>query len=368
MVGCGLSSPAFPSGGGVDAGPEAPAAALLSTPPPPVDAALAEAALLRHYGLVGHARPLAAERDRNFMVTLADGTRRVFKVYNAADDAAARDFQTGVLLHMERVGVACAVPRLVPTRGGAADCGVAAGGQDHRAILISVVPGEARDLSRAGAGLRRDLGRVAAEVGTALAGYDHPAARRVLLWDPMQLGRLAGIVDLVPDPGQRRWLGGVVERFVAEVRPRALALPAQVIHNDMSGSNVLVDGGRVCGVIDFGDMVRAPRVNEIAIAANYAVAGDRDPLAAIADLIEGYEAVRPLDEAEVDLLYDLVLARLAVRVLMYQWRAELFPDNRDYILRNGATGARLAEVFAGLAPGAGRDAILKRWTSRRTVP
>lgn len=362
-------SAAQPRAGRVAAGPSpGEAAELLSTPPPRVDTALAEAALLRHYGLVGRASILAAERDRNFMVTLADGTRRVFKVYNAAEDAAAREFQNGVLLHMERVGVACAVPRLVPTREGAVDCGVAVGGHDHRAILISVVPGEARDLSGASPSLRRDLGRVAAEVGTALAGYDHPAARRVLLWDPMQLGRLAGVVELIPDPAQRRWLAGVVERFVAEVRPRALALPAQVIHNDMSGSNVLVDGDRVSGVIDFGDMVLAPRVNEVAIASNYAVAADRDPLAAIADVVEGYEAVRALAEAEVALLYDLVLARLAVRVLMYRWRAELFPENRDYILRNGATGARLAEAFAGLAPGAGRDALLKRWTSGRRMP
>ncbi len=344
------------------------AADLLSTPPPPVDAALAEAALSAHYGLEGRATPLAAERDRNFMVSLADGTRRVFKVYHEADDAAARDFQNGVLLHMERVGLACAVPRLVRTRAGAVDCTVSAGGRAYRAILITVVPGEPGDFGRAGPALRRDLGRVAAEVGVALAGYDHPAARRVLLWDPMQLGRLAGVVDLIADPARRRWLAGVVERFAAEVRPRALALPAQIIHNDMSGSNVFVDGARVSGVIDFGDMVRAPRVNEVAIASNYAIGAGHDPFAAIGDVVEGYESVRALGEDEVDLLYDLVLARLAVRVLMYRWRAELFPENRDYILRNGAAGARLAEVFAGLAPGAGRDAILKRWTARRQAP
>ena len=340
------------------------AAALLSTPPPPVDAASAEAALRLHYGIEGRARPLAAERDRNFMVTLDDGSRRVFKVYHEADNAAVRDFQNGVLLHMERVGVACAVPRLITTREGAQDCEVAGEGRTYRAILISVVPGEARDLSGAGPALRRDLGRVAAEIGTALAGYDHPQACRILLWDPMQLGRLTGVVELIADPARRRWLAGVVERFVREVRPRALALPAQVIHNDMSGSNVFVEGERVSGVIDFGDMVRAPRINEIAIAANYAVAEDRDPLAAIGDVLDGYDARRPLEEAEVELLFDLVQARLAVRMLMYRWRAELFPENRAYILRNDTTGARLADALAGLAPGAGRDAILERWTPR----
>ncbi len=341
------------------------AAELLATPPPPVDEAAAEAALRDHYGLHGRARALTAERDRNFMVALADGSRRVLKVYHEAEDAGTRAFQTGVLLHMERVGVACAVPRLIRTRDGAEDCGVAAAGRRYRAILISVVPGAPGDLGGAGPALRRDLGRAAAAVGLALAGYDHPAARRVLLWDLMQLARLAFLVEGMPDPSRRRWLAGTLARFAAEVRPRALDLPAQVIHNDMNGSNVFVAGEAVSGIIDFGDMVRAPRVNEIAVAANYVMAAERDPVAAIGDVLEGYESLRPLDEAEVDLLHDLVLARLATRLLVYQWRTELFPENRDYTLRHAEAGWRLADAFAARTSGAGRDAILERWTARR---
>lgn len=344
------------------------AAALLATPPPPVDEAAAEAALRDHYGLDGRAQPLAAERDRNFMVALADGTRRVFKVYHEAEDAETRAFQTGVFLHMERAGVACAVPRLIRTRDGTADCGVEAAGRGYRAILISVVPGAPGDLGGAGPALRSDLGRAAAAIGLALAGYDHPAARRVLLWDLMQLGRLAWLVDGVADAARRRWLAGTLARFDTEVRPRALDLPAQVIHNDMNGSNVFVAGEAVSGVIDFGDMVRAPRVNEIAVAANYVLAATLDPVDAIGDVLEGYETVRRLEEAEVGLLHDLVLARLATRLLVYLWRTELFPENRDYTLRHAETGWRLADVFAAMAPGAGRDAIIERWASRRGSP
>ena len=342
---------------------DAAAARLLATPPPAVSAAAAEAALLECYGLRGRAAALAAERDRNFMVTLDDGSRRVLKVYHEADDAETRAFQHGALVHMERVGCACVVPRLIRTLRGGDDCGIEAGGRPYRAILIDVVPGGPGDLGAASPALRRGLGRAAAEVGTALAGYRHPAAHRVLLWDAMQVGRLAPVADAVPDPALRHWLRGLLDRFAATVRPRAERLPAQVIHNDMSGSNVFVRDGAVSGVIDFGDMVWAPRVNEIAVLATYCMG--HDPLAAIADVVEGYETLRGLDEAEVDLLYDLVSARLALRVLMYRWRAELFPDNRDYILRHSVAGHRLAEAFAAHPPGAGRDGVLKPWWQRR---
>ena len=342
---------------------DAAAARLLATPPPLVSAAAGEAALRNSYGLRGRAEALAAERDRNFMVTLDDGSRRVLKVYHEADDAEARAFQTGALVHMERAGCACVVPRLVRTLRGEEDCGIDAGGRPYRAILIDVVPGGPGDFDSASPALRRGLGRAAAEIGIALADYRHPAAHRVLLWDAMQVGRLAPVADAVPDPALRHWLRGLLDRFAATVRPRAERLPAQVIHNDMSGSNVFVRGGEVSGVIDFGDMVWAPRVNEIAVLANYCMG--RDPLAAIADAVDGYETLRRLDEAEVDLLYDLAAARLALRVLMYRWRAELFPADRDYILRHSVAGHRLAEAFAAHAPGAGRDGVLKLWARRR---
>ena len=339
--------------------------ALLATAPPPLDARAAEAALREHYGLDGRARPLAAERDRNFMVTLPDGTRRVFKVYHEADDAPARAFQHGALVHMERVGVGLPVPRLLRTRTGGEACEITARDRTYHAILITVVPGAPGDLGAAGVALRHDLGRAAAVIGTALAGYDHPAARRVLPWDLMHLARFADVVAAVPDPARRRWLADTLERFVAHVQPRAATLPAQVIHNDLNGSNVFLDGERVCGVIDFGDMVRAPRIADVAVAANYALAEERDVGAAMGDVLEGYDALRPLDEAEVSLFPDLVAARLALRLLIYQWRADLFPENRDYILRHGEAGRRLADAFAATAPGAARHQVLRRWTDGR---
>ena len=71
--------------------------------------------------------------------------------------------------------------------------------------------------------------------------------------------------------------------------PRLAALRAQVIHNDYHLYNVLVapdDQARiVTGIIDFGDMVHAPLVGEVATAAAFHMAGSADPF-------EGPAAVR----------------------------------------------------------------------------
>ena len=65
----------------------------------------------------------------------------------------------------------------------------------------------------------------------------------------------------------------VLERFTADVLPRLRALPAQAIHNDANEHNVLIgDDGDVCGLIDFGDLCRAPRACGLAVACAYAMA------------------------------------------------------------------------------------------------
>ena len=120
----------------------------------------------------------------------------------------------------------------------------------------------------------------------------------------------------------------------------APALPhlrTQVIHNDLNAHNVVVDPAdpaRVTGVLDFGDMIRSPLVCDIAVAASYQVAQADGPLGGAADYLAGYHAVSPLAAEEIELLADFVMTRMMIAVLISTWRAELYPENRDYILRN----------------------------------
>ncbi len=42
----------------------------------------------------------------------------------------------------------------------------------------------------------------------------------------------------------------------------------------------------------------------------------------------------PLTAAELNLLPDLILGRVVARIIISEWRAERFPENRAYVLRN----------------------------------
>jgi len=89
----------------------------------------------------------------------------------------------------------------------------------------------------------------------------------------------------------------------------------------------------VAGVIDFGDVTVTALVNDVAIAAAYQLSGD-DLIGPALDLISGYHATTPLTADELNLLPELIGARILARIVISEWRATRFPENRTYILRN----------------------------------
>jgi Ser/Thr protein kinase RdoA (MazF antagonist) len=196
----------------------------------------------------------------------------------------------------------------------------------------------------------RDIGRVLARVDRALHDFSHPSADHPLVWDLKRADRVGALVPA--DGGRdRRWsiVRDCLTTFEDRVRPYLPALRAQVIHNDFNTYNLLVDPAdtdRVAGVLDFGDIVRAPLVNEVAIAMTYQLSPAGDPLDRAADLLAAYHASSPLDPLEIGLLYDLVRTRLAVAVTITEWRAKRQPDNRAYILKNTAFAWNTLERLA----------------------
>jgi Ser/Thr protein kinase RdoA (MazF antagonist) len=189
------------------------------------------------------------------------------------------------------------------------------------------------------------LGRLVAQVDGALTGFDHPHADRALRWNLARAGDALALVDQVEDPAVRQTVRAVLEEFVEDVAPAVAALPGQVIHNDANDANlVLDDTGAVHGLIDFGDLCRAPRVCGLAIACAYAVASvpaTVDPWRGLAPLVAGYHAVAPLGAVELALLPALVRTRLAVSLAMAAWQHARDPGNAYLLSSQDAVGAAL---------------------------
>jgi 4-aminobutyrate aminotransferase-like enzyme/Ser/Thr protein kinase RdoA (MazF antagonist) len=279
-----------------------------------------ERAIHEQYGIQASIVPLDGEYDLNFAVHKDGAPTHVLKVMRPGCERSLVEMQCEALDHIAERSPELVVPHVVRTRSG--HLFVATDDQQgvERLIwLITILPGRLySDVRPQPLSLVREVGVTLAKLDRALEGFNHPALDRALKWDMRRSAWIRDHIDLIDGTDRQALVRQIVATFESELRGRLTALAVTPIHNDANDYNMLVDpsadGFRLSGIIDFGDMIAAPHIAELAIAGAYTVLGQERPIAALAELVAGYNNIRPLSDQEIALVYPLILTRLAVSV------------------------------------------------------
>lgn len=325
---------------------------VLTEPPPALSGDEATRLLYEQYDIAGELKSLTSERDQNFLVTTKGDEQFVLKIANSSENPAVTRFQTAALMYIAENSPTLKVPRLVRTIENDTVVGyVAADGRRHLARVLTWLDGV--PLQHA-PGNAETLGECLARLGHALRGFDHAASGYPLLWDLKRASQLWKLVEHVADDELQALCRQRLDVFETRVATKLDNVRWQVIYNDLNPSNVLVDPqdtSRITGVIDFGDMVRSPLIVDVAVAASYLVREDGDALADVLTFVAAYCEIEQLRPAEVDILFDLVLTRSTMTILITHWRAARYPENREYILRNEAKARQMLETLSEVPHG-----------------
>jgi Ser/Thr protein kinase RdoA (MazF antagonist) len=286
------------------------------------------------YSICGKARRLSGERDQNFCIETAD-RRYVLKLSNSAEDESITDLHTRALEHLANSQIP--TPRLIKGVDGAVRYRHAMrSGTICEVRLFSYLEGRPLAEAPASDSLLDAIGSALGGLDEALCTFSHPADGHDLLWDLKRAERTFVYLSAIPDESGRDLARAGFELFSTLAVPRMPHLRTQLIHNDLNPHNVLVneDAVQVSGILDLGDAVRSPLVNDVAVAAAYHVRPGEAPLSGVEALLRGYHRILPLWQEEIDLLHPLIVGRLAMTAAISAWRAQRYPSNAGYILRN----------------------------------
>jgi Ser/Thr protein kinase RdoA (MazF antagonist) len=302
-----------------------------------VDLNFAQAIAEKHFGIQASARELPSERDQNFLLTARDGEKFVLKIANVHEKVAVLEAQNAMMSHLVEQGVEFC-PRVVPARWGAQIVTV----EDHFVRVLTYLSGEPlATIEVQSAELLYDLGRKLGQLSRALVGFEHAAAKRTFHWD---LAHGTRIIDEFGPQINTDWLRELVFHYRRDLCLSVAKLRKSVIHGDANDYNVLVDGDRVVGLVDFGDMVYSHTVGELAIAIAYVVLGKSEPRTVAAPVIEGYEREFSLTKDERDALWTLVKLRLCMSVCIAAHQQQQQPEN-EYL---GISQKLIAETLPRL--------------------
>ncbi len=311
------------------------------------------------YELDGELERLGGE---NLNVAIAEGDRRlVLKIAMQGQTPEELEFEHALAEHIARSEVALSVPRTIAAADGSlVSTFVDPAGTYRPARLTRFVGGAPwRCVAAPSADLRRDLGRRLAALDLALADFAHPVAKRSHRWDLTRAGRHRSKVSAAPDPERRDLLDAAFRTFNAVARPLLPELRRSVIHADANDENVLVDDGRVVGLVDLGDALDNPVICELAIACAYTMLGCPEPAAAGGDLVAGYHQVRPLSPEELSALTGLVLGRIAASLAIAADRRRAHPEHATYYTTEPAAWELLERLVAA-GPRLTREALVRQ--------
>ena len=304
-----------------------------------------------HYGLAGDTAALYSERDQNIRLREANGAAWVLKVASAEEDPGIIDCQLAAMQHIERIDPALPVPRVRLARDGAAIKHIVApDGTRHVFYVLSFLEGEIAQRINIDHALHARIGEMLARLGRAMRGLFHPAAgNRELLWDVRMLDRLLPHAELFGPGWQRDLVQRIGAHFIDQVRPQLSALRAQLIHGDVHEHNLILrPDGEIAGIIDFGDMFHGPLVIDIGDALGDFLTDAKTIEGTIRAMVGAYHRVTPLEEAEVNLIFDLASARMILTPLINAYRAAQTPDEPNYMAVYGDAPLRVLEAFQAM--------------------
>ena len=282
------------------------------------------------YGVEAAVNSLPSYRDQNFRLDPASGRGLVLKIAHASEQREFLYLQHRAMAWVSKTSGAVGIPQVCPTRDGEEVLSVdGVSGTCHLVRLLTWVEGTPWSAAAPASPSRlRDLGRFVGVMDRGLDGFSHPAMHHSNEWDLKQLSGLGNHLGVLAIRERREMLERVLRRFESFVLPRLATLPHGVIHGDVNNDNVLIgDDGGIVGLIDFGDVIHTAIVCEVAIAAAYAMLDRKDPAAVGAEVLAGYHAMRPIQAAERDVVFDLICGRLAMSATFAAHFSSLDPNN-----------------------------------------
>ncbi len=315
---------------------------VLDSAPPRFTADEAAGIAADLFGLQGSASDLGSERDQAFLLENGeiDG---VLKISNSGEDTATLDFEEAVIAHVAAVDPDLPIARQLAPR---------ATFDGHHVRLFERRIGykggpELDDAAVYG------IAAAHARLCLALRAFFHPAAGRELLWDIHATPRLRPLLNEIESSERRALVARALDRFEERVLPEWPRLRAQVVHGDFNLDNLMLDEhGRLAGILDFGDCCHTALAADVAVAlASYLRGRPAEEVFRIARIaLDGFASNLSLEPLELELMGDLVAARLAAIVCISTWRTRRFPENAEYIEAWDDDSWQLLELFDGLAP------------------
>ncbi|XP_051930593.1 hydroxylysine kinase [Hippocampus zosterae] len=308
--------------------------------------------------------------DQNFCIATVEGGKYVLKIMNSVHtkNPTVIELQTYAMNFLHENGLPTQTTRKT-TMGQdmfleGIDCGY--GLQKYLVRLLTYLPGVPISEVPLSPQLLYEVGRTAARMDNALNEMEHPQLsvlqREGFIWSLSNIPLLENYMKVLEGQPLLGVVMSVFHQYKTAVAPKSTSFRTCLIHGDFNDLNLLVqddesNGYKISGIIDFGDLNFGCYVYELAITITYMMLEHPNPIEVGGHILAGWESVFPLNAAERDCLFWLVLSRLCQSIVMAHHSVTLQPENEEYLMITSKKGIPILHMLFEM----GKEQVEKVW-------
>lgn len=327
--------------------------------------------LRRLYGLTtSEVRPLPSYDDQNFYVLSSNNNEYVLKILNSGDskNPSLIEVQTYAMTYLQENGIPAqtAIPAVTGQLMNLEELDCGFGCQKYLVRLLTYLPGTPICKVPLTPQLLYETGKMAAKMDKVLQKMQHPhiveLERDGFIWSLSNFLVLEKYLHVLDREPLQDVVKSVIDLYKTTVLPRYPRFRKCINHGDFNDLNILVQPDnngtyKISGVLDFGDMNSGFYIHELAITLMYIMTEHPNPIEVGGPVLAGWESELPLQEAERDCLYALVLSRFCQSLVFARYSVLMHPENEEYLMISSQKGVSILQELWKL----GKDHVETVW-------
>jgi len=313
----------------------------------------AEEILYNSYRIKGTAIRLPGYVDYNFKIKTENGDCYILKISRPNADVNYILFLQDILLYLEKNAEELIAPKIVCDKEGNYTSEIFDENKNKQHVrLLTWISGRIwSHVNPRLEGIHFSLGQTCGKITKALQHFEHPQSHIDVEWDTSQSLWTKKYLHLFSD--KEREINSYFQNLFEANLETYNQLRKSIVHNDANDYNIIVSedlvNPEVRSVIDYGDAIYTQIINDVAIACAYAIMDHNDPLEAALPIIKGYHDSFPLQESELEHLYNSIAMRLVISITKSAINKKEFPEN-EYLLISEKPAWELLNKWRRISP------------------
>ncbi len=268
---------------------------------------------------------LNSERDVNFTISIQNKIKYVLKISNPSENLNILQYQDRLIKHLSATKeLKVYIPRIfhkkivkyLDTKN--RECFVR---------ILSYIDGRMYGDIKTNSYIEKSLGKLLGMTSVQLKSFFDKDAYRTFIWDPSNIDWIYKEINIFTGKKKLILLNCFLE-YKKLVKNNLKKLRYSITHSDPNNYNLVVKNNKINGLLDYGDSIYAPTINDLAICLSYALMNNNNIFSTLKNIISEYHKIYSINEDEINSLISLTKSRLMITVVMAKKQRIKYPTNK----------------------------------------